>query len=84
MNYVRDRLVIAKMQTMIDTLESGLVFSSGIVYWYILISPEYGMEASPGHGQSTSSVISHRGGSRGDQSDHATKVKIGQKIGKLK
>ena len=25
-----------------------------------------------------------RGGSRGDQSDHATKVKIGQKIGKLK
>ena len=25
-----------------------------------------------------------RGGYRGDQSDHATKVKIGQKIGKLK
>jgi hypothetical protein len=25
-----------------------------------------------------------RGGSRGDQSDHATKVKIGQKIVKLK
>ena len=24
-----------------------------------------------------------RGGSRGDQSDHATKVKIGHKIGKL-
>ena len=30
------------------------------------------------------SIGRSRGGSRGDQSDHATKVKIGQKIGKLK
>ena len=28
--------------------------------------------------------IRYRGGSKGDQSDHATKVKIGQKIVKLK
>ena len=28
-------------------------------------------------------VATHRGGSRGDQSDHATKVKIGQKNRKL-
>ena len=29
-------------------------------------------------------IVFFKGGSRGDQSDHATKVKIGQKIGKLK
>ncbi len=33
----------------------------------------------PHHGQDATV----RGGSRGDQSDHATKVKIGKKVGEL-